>query len=260
MALLHGMTSHSLQDQYTDMTGMERAFQLLHSAGSWSDQPYDSISLDILEQIATLSPKVNNYPEHITCSIKIEWNSQYLPYSVQHFGYYLLPKKLVETSEEWKFMHPSTETSHPIHKLFQNNEYNEKVLIKLYWDYRDSYNPTVRLSSKMEQEIRSTTITKSYQPVWINSSPINDHNSYQLKNEYSGDLYLRDSSSLDCFPLSKWLKDEPKQVWIDLFKLIEELKTKQSPNQQDDLQRLEILFDFLRYISPKHNTQPIYFQ
>jgi hypothetical protein len=117
LALLHAMTSHPLPDQYTGMTGMESAFQLLHSAGSWSDQPYDSISLDILSQIATLSPKVNFYPEHITCSIKIEWINEYLPYSVQHFGYYLLAKKLYETSQQWKFMHQTDDTSHPIHKL-----------------------------------------------------------------------------------------------------------------------------------------------
>ncbi|CAF4981090.1 unnamed protein product, partial [Rotaria sp. Silwood1] len=84
LALLHAMTSHSLPDQYMGMTGMERCFQLLHSAGCWSAQPYDSITRNILLQIATISPKVNFYPEHLTL------------------------KKLVETSEEWNFMYPSS--------------------------------------------------------------------------------------------------------------------------------------------------------
>ncbi|CAF5088350.1 unnamed protein product, partial [Rotaria sp. Silwood1] len=66
LALLHAMTSHSLPDQYMGMTGMERCFQLLHSAGCWSAQPYDSITRNILLQIATISPKVNFYPEHLT--------------------------------------------------------------------------------------------------------------------------------------------------------------------------------------------------
>ncbi|CAF5054599.1 unnamed protein product, partial [Rotaria magnacalcarata] len=39
LALLHALTSHHLPDQYTEMTGMERAFQLLNSAGCWTDQP-----------------------------------------------------------------------------------------------------------------------------------------------------------------------------------------------------------------------------
>ncbi|CAF1612201.1 unnamed protein product, partial [Rotaria sordida] len=75
LALLHAMTSHPLPDQYTGMTGMERAFQLLNSAGCWSDQPFDSLSLNILSQIAAISPKVDYYPEHLTSMEKIDWNN-----------------------------------------------------------------------------------------------------------------------------------------------------------------------------------------
>ncbi|CAF1319417.1 unnamed protein product [Rotaria sp. Silwood1] len=100
------MTSYPLPDQYTGMTGMDRAFQLLNSAGCWSDQPFDSVSRNILLQIATISPKVNYFPEHLTSMEKIEWNPHSLPYSMQHFGYYLIAKKLVETSEQMNFMHP----------------------------------------------------------------------------------------------------------------------------------------------------------
>ncbi|CAF4113865.1 unnamed protein product [Adineta steineri] len=264
LALLHAMTSNPLPDQYTGMTGMERSFQLLNSAGSWSDQPYDTISLNILSQIASLSPKTNYYPEHKTCMIKIEWNTQNLPCSIQHFGYYLLAKKLYETSEQWKFMYP-TNTSHSIQKLFESKEYNEKVLAKLYWDYRDSYNPTARLSSQMETEIQSTSITKSYQPVWESSTLSTIYNNRpRLTDDLysSGDVYLEDHSSLACFPLSRWLTDDyqPKNIWIGLFKLIEQLKTEQTPKQQFEIERLEILLDFLRYISRKHGTQPVYFQ
>ncbi|CAF0949279.1 unnamed protein product [Adineta steineri] len=265
LALLHAITSNSLPDRYTGMTGMERAFQLLNSAGSWSDQPYDPISLNILSQIATLSPKVNYYPENQTCMIKIDWNNQDLPYSIQHFGYYLLAKKLYEASEQWKFMYP-TNISSEIQKLFENKEYNEKVLIKLYWDYRDSYNPTARLSHQMEVEIQSTYVTKSYQPIWESSTLSTYYNNpLQLVNGLysSGDVYLTDSlSSLTCFPLSRWLTGSyhPKQIWISLFKSIEQLKTESTPNQQYETERLEILLDFLRYISRKHDTQPFYFQ
>ncbi|CAF4500750.1 unnamed protein product [Rotaria sp. Silwood2] len=56
LALLHAMTSHPLSDQYTGMTGMRRAFQFLYSAGCWSDQPFDKVSLNILSQIASISP------------------------------------------------------------------------------------------------------------------------------------------------------------------------------------------------------------
>ncbi|CAF1308827.1 unnamed protein product [Adineta steineri] len=70
LALLHAITSHPLPDQYTGMTGMERAFQLLNSPGCSSDQPFDTLSLHILGQIASISPKVDYYPEHFTCMQK----------------------------------------------------------------------------------------------------------------------------------------------------------------------------------------------
>ncbi|CAF4862913.1 unnamed protein product, partial [Rotaria sp. Silwood1] len=218
LALLHAMTSHSLPDQYMGMTGMERCFQLLHSAGCWSAQPYDSITRNILLQIATISPKVNFYPEHLTCMIKIDWNENSLPYSMQHFGYYLIVKKLVETSEEWNFMYPSSISNDEIQKFFQSKKYNEKLLAKLYWDYRDSYNPTARLSAQMEKEICCTNSTKSYQPVWNSCSYSTNYSPLRLLDHLydSGDVNLKDSEELRCFPLSRWLKAEYelKNIWI----------------------------------------------
>ncbi|CAF3758362.1 unnamed protein product [Rotaria sordida] len=235
LALLHAMTSHPLPDQYMGMTGMERSFQLLHSAGCWSDQPYDSITRNILLQIATISPKVNFYPEHLTL------------------------KKLVETSEEWNFMHPSSTSNDEIEKLFQNKKYNEKLLAKLYWDYRDSYNPTARLSVQMEKEICGTSSTKSYQPVWESCSYSTNYSPLRLVDHLysSGDVNLKDSEDLRCFPLSRWLKDEYqlKNIWIGLFKFAEQLNTVESDHRKDDIERFEMLLDFLHYISVPLNIK-----
>jgi hypothetical protein len=222
LALLHAMTSHTLPDYYTGMTGMERSFQLLNSAGCWSDQPFDSVSLDILFQLANISPKVDFYPQHRSCMAKVEWNSSKLPYSLQHFGYYLIVKKLVEASEQWNFMHLST-TSGELQKLFESKKYNEQLLGKLYWDYRDSYNPIARLSPQMEAEIRSASTTKLYQPILESYSLETNYNSMSLVNNLysSGNVDLKDSSTLYCFPcLSRWLTSEYqlKNIWIGLFK------------------------------------------
>ncbi|CAF3943565.1 unnamed protein product [Rotaria sordida] len=265
LALLHAMTSHPLPDQYTGMTGMERSFQLLHSAGCWSDQPYDSITRNILLQIATISPKVNFYPEHLTCMVQIDWNESSLPYSMQHFGYYLIVKKLVETSEDWNFMHPSSTSNDEIQKLFQSKKYNEKLLAKLYWDYRDSYNLTSRVSAQMEKEIRCTSSTKSYEPIWESCySHSTNYSPLRLVDHLysSGDVNLKDSEELGCFPLSRWLKDEYqlKNIWIGLFKFAKQLKTVESDHKKDDIERFEMLLDFLHYISGKCSSQPFYLQ
>ncbi|CAF3467127.1 unnamed protein product [Rotaria sp. Silwood1] len=163
LALLHAMTSYPLPNQYTGMTGMERAFQLLNSAGCWSDQPFDAVSRNILLQIATISPKVNYFPEHLTSMEKIEWNPHSLPYSMQHFG---------------------------------------------------------------------------------------------------GDVNLKDSTELKCFPLTRWLSSEYelKHIWIGLFKFAEQLRTIEADNQKDEIERFEMLLDFLHYISSKCSSKPFYLQ
>ncbi|CAF1073549.1 unnamed protein product, partial [Rotaria magnacalcarata] len=266
LALLHAVTSHCLPDQYTGMTGMERSFELLNSAGSWSDQPFDSVCRQILLQIAIISPQVNYYSENNQSMEKIEWNPDYLPYSLQHFGYYLIAKKLLEASEEWNFMYSTSTTPNndELEQLFKSKNYNEKLLRKLYWDYRDSYNPLARLSPQMEAEIQRTSIVSSYKPVWENSVGATNYSSLRLiDNLYgSGDVDLKDSSQLRCFPLTRWLSSEYqlKNIWIGLFKLAEELKTVESNHRQDDGERFELLLDFLHYISDKCSYKPFYLQ
>ncbi|CAF2569715.1 unnamed protein product [Rotaria sp. Silwood2] len=265
LALLHAMTSYSLPDQYTGMTGMERSFQLLNSAGCWSDQPFDLISRNILLQMATISPKVNYYPEHLKCMQKVEWNTNSLPHSLQHFGYYLITKKLIETSEQLNFMHSSSTTSpDEIEKLFQSKKYNETLLTKLYWDYRDSYNPTARLSALMEAEIFRTNVAKPYQPVWECCPSTTNYTHCNLVDYlYSnGDVNLKNNTELRCFPLSQWLSSEYelKNIWIGLFKFIEEVKSADSDKRQDEIERYELLLGFLHYISGKGSSQPYYLQ
>ncbi|CAF0948665.1 unnamed protein product, partial [Didymodactylos carnosus] len=264
LALLHAMTSHPLPDQYTGMTGMERSFQLLNSAGCWADQPFDSLSLDILRQIATISPKANYYPTHLTCMEKVDWNSHCLPYSMQHFGYYLIVKKLIDTSQQLNFMHPSSSTSSETSEWLLSHQYNEKLLAKLYLDYRDSYNPTVRLSAQMEAEFLCTSLAKPYQPIRESCSYETNYSPIRLVDSLyrSGNVDLKDISNLNCFPLSRWVTNEYqlKNIWIGLLKFAYQLKTGKVDNRRIEMKRFEMLLDFLHYISAKCSIKPFYLQ
>ena len=263
LALLHAMTSHALPDEYTDLTGMECAFQLLNSAGCCSDQPFDALSLDILYQIATLSPQVSYYPSHLTCMKRIDWNSHGLSRFMQHFGYYLIAKNLFEISEQWNFIHPSSDSSE-MRKLFQSKKYDERLLRKLYWNYRDSYNPLARLSPEMEMEIRSVDITNPYHSQWkIYPSKRTYKVLHLVNNLYlNGNIDLKDSDEVNCFPLARWLTSEYtlKHTWIGLFKFVEQLRTSTNPHPFDEIERFELLLDFLHYISGKDSIEPFYLQ
>ncbi|CAF1396340.1 unnamed protein product [Adineta ricciae] len=257
LALLHALTSHTLPDVYTGMTGMERAFQLLYSAGCWTDQPFDSLSLDIAHQIAKISPKVQYYPSHLRCMETIQWNEQSIPYSLQHFGYYLIIKKLIESSEQLSFMYSSSES---VTSALPSNNIN--LLEKLYMDYRDSYNPTARLSDEMEKGIIFEPKLFSYEPTPAFDSGTTDNSIYRPSEDLykSGDLHLEDPSTIHCFPLREWIKrnGDFKTIFVGLLKLIERAKMPTNNNRSDEIGRLDILFNFLHYISKKCSIRPFY--
>ena len=263
LSLLHAMTSAPLPDRYTGMTGMERSFQLLNSAACYSDQPYDQLSLNILGQIAAISPKVDYYPPSLTRMQKIEWNTHTLPYSMQHFGYYLIAKHLIHTSQQFIYMHPS-DTPEELPEIFEEAKHNERLLAKLYWDYRDSYNPLARLSAEMEADILNTSSTDVYQ---LNSTVVSlstDYTSVRLVDDlYSnGNVNVRGSADQHWLPLSQWLvdKDEWKNLWIDLLKIAMNVKMSNTNHCYINLEQYEKLLDFLHYISHKIGVNPFYFQ
>ncbi|CAF1324840.1 unnamed protein product [Adineta steineri] len=263
LALLHAITSHPLPDQYTGMTGMERAFQLLNSPGCSSDQPFDTLSLHILGQIASISPKVDYYPEHLTCMQKIDWNYNGLPYSMQHFDYYLIAKHLIEATQQLDFMYSSS-ISNEIPKIFEGKLYNEMLLKKLYWHYRDSYNPMARLSTEMENEILRTISSKPHHSTLEHySHKANYPVAYLVKDLYSkGNIILKDYSNQHWLPLSQWLTDENqlKNIWVGLLKLADYCKDQVIEGNTDKAERFVKLLNFLRYISRNSKTQPFYLQ
>ncbi|CAM4818005.1 unnamed protein product [Rotaria magnacalcarata] len=264
LALLHAVTSHPLPDHYTGMTGMERVFQLLNSAGCWSDQPFDSISLNILGKIASVSPQVNYSPVSRPCMENITWNSSGIPHSMQHFGYYLIAKKLIDTSQKLNFMYPPLKTD-DIPELFDGKLYNKALLEKLYWDYRDSYNPSARLSIEMEDDILRTNSTAAYYLTVQNGSLATNYNFVCLVNDLykNGDVALRDCSKHHWLPLSQWLPDanKLKDTWIGLLKMAVSIKTEAAAkNNTDNIKRFETLLDFLHYIAEECEIKPFYLQ
>ncbi|UJR11109.1 hypothetical protein I4U23_015291 [Adineta vaga] len=242
------------------MTGMERAFQLLNSAGCWSDQPFDGLSLNILQQIAMISPKATYCQHHHTSMPNINWNGDTILYSLQHCGYYLIVKKLIETSEKLNFMHSSLSAVQ-----MNENDYDERLLIKLYWDYHHSYNPIARLSSEIEREILETVKNEEhYQSTVEQDAMIKNQKLIQLVNDiyHSGDVHLKEFSEFNYFPLNQWLTDEYslKIIWIGLLKLAESLKTTINNDTIDNIQRFKLLLNFLHYISNKHGIKKIYLE
>ncbi|XP_031635809.1 uncharacterized protein LOC116348812 isoform X2 [Contarinia nasturtii] len=73
LAYLHAITSHGEIEPFTEMSGTERALQILQSAYAWSSEPYEPEARKMLKKIANLTPLRNlrkgkqlvNWPENI---------------------------------------------------------------------------------------------------------------------------------------------------------------------------------------------------
>ncbi|CAF3839520.1 unnamed protein product [Rotaria sp. Silwood1] len=160
-------------------------------------------------------------------------------------------------------MYPSLK-SYKTPELFQGKIQNELLLKKLYWDYRDSYNPIARLSVEMEADILCTKAVKVYNPTVNRCLHSTNYSATRLVDDLynNGDVDLRDCSNQHWLPLSQWLTDKNKlkNIWIGLLKLVDRIKTVATGNHTDDVKRLEGLLDFLQYISVKRNINPFYLQ
>lgn len=62
LAYLHALTSHGQPEPFTEMSGTERALQILQSGFAWSSAPYDEESVVTLKLIGKLTPcrKIKN--------------------------------------------------------------------------------------------------------------------------------------------------------------------------------------------------------
>ena len=83
--LLHALCSHCLPDPLTRRTGTEEALQELRSASCLSFQSLTSAEIELLRQIAALTPTRQFYPAHLRTMQIAQW-SDLSPLS-QHDGF-----------------------------------------------------------------------------------------------------------------------------------------------------------------------------
>lgn len=148
--------------------------------------------------------------------------------------------------------------------IFDGQKYNETLLKKLYWDYRDSYNPLACLSTEIEKTILPNRATKPYHLDSEYCSPSTSHSDVYLTDDLydSGNVHPRDCSNQHWLPLNQWLSKENTLniIWIGLLKMTDCLKTSTSADRTDMLNRFEKMIDFLHYIAERISLNPFYLQ
>lgn len=100
LAYLHAITSHGQPEPLTGMSGTERALQILQSAFAWSSSPYEPEALNLLNDIAALSPCRKKINFHQI----VEWPT-YVPHHCAQDSFIFIVKKLIEDSQRLHGLH-----------------------------------------------------------------------------------------------------------------------------------------------------------
>jgi hypothetical protein len=92
LAYLHALTSHIIHDPLTGLNGTEQALVILRQACMLPTEPLTQNEIELLEDIAGLSPVREFYPPHLQKMQTVYWDPA-LPVSSQHDEFVHLARK-----------------------------------------------------------------------------------------------------------------------------------------------------------------------
>ncbi|KAL8936479.1 MAG: hypothetical protein Q9216_004910, partial [Gyalolechia sp. 2 TL-2023] len=75
-AYLHALSSYILPDSLTGSLGTEESFKLLDDQSYRCCRPLENVEIDLLDSIATLTPKRVFYPEHFRVMQRVSWHGE----------------------------------------------------------------------------------------------------------------------------------------------------------------------------------------
>lgn len=121
LAYLHALTSHGEIEPFLGMSGTERALQILQSASAWSASPYEPDTINILKEIADLSPIRKLIGR--TKIQSVTWPPNIPPRSAQD-SFVIIANKLLADSQRLHELYLKKPTKGKIELSFNELEYH----------------------------------------------------------------------------------------------------------------------------------------
>ncbi|EGO02914.1 hypothetical protein SERLA73DRAFT_70404 [Serpula lacrymans var. lacrymans S7.3] len=153
-AYLHAVSSHCLPDSLTGHTGTEEALHDLSSASLQSFQALSSSDVELLHQIASLTPSRTYYPEHLKCMEKVGWSLSLAP-TAQHHGLLTCANSILNYATCLQIFHDNARQ--PLRKPTFNAHLLERAAIRNALLYPEEYaRPLPPDSRDVEYKARHT--------------------------------------------------------------------------------------------------------
>lgn len=275
LGYLHALTSFCLPDALTGRTGTEQALSILNSAAVRSFGQLTEENVDLLEQIAHLTPRRSYYPAHERVMQVVEWSSE-LGFLAQHGGFYKCVKSIFGQAETAKVFYPESKLALP--ELKSNQELLERDCIRsstfrvagfgaedhtiehdAKYSARDgsgisalglrafSMSSVIYCSSAaLPFDIPSSSYLKNQLWNFLSKSPEilgPDHPLHPSELEYDSALLLEGSEFLSKYWAVLHQKLGQGQSWIDKYRLMMWLSTI-SFSEKTDMEILQVLASF----------------
>ncbi|KAI3325697.1 hypothetical protein HD806DRAFT_552951 [Xylariaceae sp. AK1471] len=161
LAYLQGLTSFCLPDPLTGSTGTNAALSILRSAAVRSFPSVSQEEVDLLVEIASLTPRREFYPKHLSDMQSVHWSPN-LGFLAQHSGYYESVRSLFKHFERSNWFHPEQRVRlpalHEVNRVLLQREKTRSAFVRS-WDfgaecytvkYDSVYSPRDRLQNSDE--------------------------------------------------------------------------------------------------------------
>lgn len=230
LCYLHALTSYCVPDPFTMHTGTEQALGILESAAvrSWNTLTEENINL--LRQIACLSPNREFYPDHLREMQRVNWHGV-LSYLAQPGQFFTLTREIMERVQRLQFLYPNSEALKDIDHT------------NLYLAERDA----IRSASLYVSGCMADAFTTKHDQDYV-SRDRGQRSEHALRATRIATKINKRSRSLESAP-------DPR-IFERLYELLNNSSGKLSPRQ--DLRPFEIQYDSKWLADPEGNIPTLW--
>jgi hypothetical protein len=233
LALLHALTSHCLPDPLTGYTGTESALKILQSAAVRSFEYLSAENVEVLHEVAALSPLRSFYPSHLKDMQKIKWDPR-LPFLSQHSMLRTCAEDIIRQAETMRVYYPDHMPETTNWKSSNTHlEARDMIRTSTFRVYSFGANPQTACKDASYEARDLFTQSQRGQRAYIAAAlimrdeaalhtNIRDLNGSMLQNHFKGGVIKGSSDSFDSSNLqydSGWMSNATetlKENWCDL--------------------------------------------
>lgn len=232
---LHAITSYCLPDPLTKRTGTEEALTELRSAATWSFQKLESAEIEMLKNIAALTPTRAYHPRNLAFMQSVTWSKHMHPLA-QHEEYYEIISKIFEHDRNFDVFREDKKVKFPgggnMHLLQRAGIRNAIYRPEEFGGSRVRETEDIIYKSRDAPTSPEARVCSVARLVDTWSTTLSVHDNLLALLQSCGSVYgPSEGESVRIGYSPRWLKIDLGEVWISLYASLRKCSQDQSKYQ-----------------------------